>query len=196
MGMERKEKILSLIGKIEPERRNGNTTSSGSRNVVTQGSIVVHGNLTLNESNRQENEHFNEIQTRKIQQFIYNLADLDIACGFTKTGDMSARRKWWYVLRTHFDVSSYKLIPVDQFDDVIQFLSNHLRKLQIKATKASDEKWRNKYYSAIYAKCKENGTSKEELYEMVDQYLDVNICSLSELSGSQLKHLYNLVVEQ
>ena len=195
MNLERRSEISNLIGDIKPRKSNGNTNSSGSSSVVTQGSIVVHGNLTLNDTKYPQRDSFNQVQIQRIQQLIYNLADLDIACGYTSTGEMNARRKWWYILRTHFEVSSYKLIPVEKFDEVILFLTNHLRKLQNKAAETSNSKWRNKYYSAIYAKCKETGLSKEQLYEMIDQYLNVTVTSLTDLTGSQLKHLYNIITD-
>ena len=99
------------------------------------------------------------------------------------------------MLRTYFKVMSYRLIPGKQFEAAVQFLDRHLTKLQTRAAETTEEKWRNKYYSAIYAKCRQTGTTKEQLYQMADQYLDVSITSLTELSGSQLKHLYNIVVE-
>lgn len=196
MSQERRDKVSNLFEGAKEEKRNGNSVGSRSRNVFGHGNIIVHGNINhLQDQISQEPEYFSNTQTYEIQQLIYKLADMDIACGFTKTGRSSARRKWWYVLRTHFKTTSYKLIQRDQYDQVITFLKDHVGKLRQTLSEKNDKPWRNKYYTAIYTKCSETGTTKDQLYQMVDHYLNSSIISLKQLSDHKLKHLYNLMLE-
>lgn len=196
MSQERKEKIFNLFDEKSQPEKNGNTVGSVCGNTLSQGAVVINGNVTFHDKKKQDSEFLTDSQAYEIQQLIYKLADLDIACGFTTTGQASARRKWWYVLRAQFKTTSYKLIPYSCYGSVIQFLNSHLTKMLYTQTEANSNPWRNKCYSAIYAKCKETGTTKEQLYKMADNYLDSSVISLKQLSDNNLKHLYNIIVQQ
>ena len=195
--IERKKKIASLFAdSAQAQQANHISKSiSGNHNALGTGNIVINGNVILNSDITQDPEYITQQQAYTIQQLIYKLADLDTACGYSPSGTQSARKKWWNILRTHFKTTTYKAILYHDYDTTVAFLQRHQTKLQIEIDQATNQAWRNKYYTAIYARCNERGITKQKLYQMADHYLDANVTSLKQLSDTNLRLLYNMVME-
>lgn len=194
---ERRAKIISLFNDACTEQQAVQASKiriTGHKNATGHGNIVINGDVTVQSRPEPQPEFITTTQGFEIQQLIYKLADLDVSCGFSTGGVFSARKKWWYLLRNHFKTTSYKNIPYHQFDDVVTYLNHHKQKLQAELDKTITPAWRNRYYNTIYAKCNERDITKEQLYQMADHYLDVDIDSLKDLSDTDLKHLYNIIM--
>ncbi len=195
-GIERKRKIASLFAdSVQDQQSNHvNKSISGNHNALGNGNIVINGNIILTSDTTNAPEYITQQQAYEIQQLIYKIADLDAACGYSPSGIQSARKKWWNILRTHFKTTTYKAIPYQDYDTAAAFLQRHQTKLQIEIDQATNQAWRNKYYTAIYARCNERGITKQKLYQMADHYLDASITSLRQLSDNDLKTINNIVL--
>ncbi len=199
--MDRKAKIIHLFKDAESADQGNqfsNNTIDGDKNTLGNGNITVYGNVNI-ENNKKKikktvvtpgPEHISSAQAYKIQQRIRELADLEITSG---TEPRKAYARWWTILKKHFQVTSYKLIPADLFDEAMDFLTQHKAMNRPKLRKTDNKRWKGKYYTAIYARCNERGISKAQLYALIKDRMGLRVTSLKQLSDKNLKHLYNIV---
>ncbi len=198
---KKKAEIIDFLTKkpisLDPTKTKtvSNNRIKGNSNILAGGDVTVNLNPKVIKTNKiaPGPEHITEKQAYKIQQLIHSLAERDALTAFD--GDIGkARKKWWSILKRHFEVSSYRLLPQHLFEDAVQYLRQHKAmtraKLRAPATKA---RWRNEHYASIFAKAKDLGISKGELYAILSQRLDIRIISLKKISDQNLKKAYHII---
>jgi len=66
--------------------------------------------------------------------------------------------------------------------------------LRPKLRRADNPAWRNQHYKAIWAKARELGFTKDQVYALSGDRLGKTITSLKQLGERNLKSLYNIIM--
>ena len=101
--------------------------------------------------------------------------------------------KLYNLLKERYKVDSYKLIPKEYFDDAREYLSKYNASVIRKTLKNIDNKtYRKEQYKAIHAKANELHIDHDELYAIINSYLNhkEQYKSLTELSDTALHKIY------
>lgn len=166
----------------------------GSKNfVINESKGVV---LNINSMQRKVNkitptdEHITPSQARRIQEIVKNLAEKDSALGM---GTRQAFAKWYNAIRKRYDVPSYHLIPNHLGEDAIKWLQQNSA-IKRKVTSTNQAPIKNEYYAAIWARAKQVGLTKGDVYHIVSVKLNKNVTSLKSLSSENIKKLYDTIM--
>jgi hypothetical protein len=158
------------------------------------GNYVVGGNLNLNPRTVVKNfinpgpEHITDEQALKVKELINELAMMS-----EQAGRSSSYSQWYNKLYKRFRITSYKLILIDQLEDVVSWLKQQKAMQRPKLRRSNNPVWRKQYYSAIYARASELGIDKFQLYQIAYRELKLNkpVNSLKELGERNLDKLRN-----
>jgi len=135
-------------------------------------------------------QHITEEQAFRIQEAIKELARVD-----ELTGRGPTYREWYSKLYKRFHVTSYKLIAAERWEEAMAWLQNQkaLQRPQLRRT--NNPEWRKSMYSAIWARAKKIGISKEEVHEVANSRLRLKnpISSLTELGERNLSKLRGII---
>jgi hypothetical protein len=156
------------------------------------GNFIVGGDFNLNPRTVVKNsispgpEHITDEQALKVRELIDELAKTD-----EQAGRPSSHRKWYPKLYKRFKITSYKLIPLDQLAEVESWLQQQKASQRPMLRRSNNPAWRESIYSAIYARARELGIDKSELYQIAYQKLKPNkpVNSLKELGERNLEKL-------
>ena len=97
-------------------------------------------------------------------------------------------------LYNHFNITSYKLLPKNQFDEAIKWFDKQKAyRYRPKLRKVNNEEYRKQLYKSIHAKANQLGWDNETLYEFINVFLQpkVYITSLKDMSDTRHKKVYN-----
>lgn len=176
--------------------------SQQSQQITGNNNIQVGGDLTINIQEATPkptrvyftpdyNVHISEANAKTLYDKIHEMANL--------IGDNSYHRILFARLKKHFNISTYRALPKEQFKDAIHYLDviDHTE-IQPKIRKNNNPEWRNGKYKAIHAKAHSLGWSSEELYKVINQYLDhkTTYLSITELSDTALKKVYEYLIRK
>jgi hypothetical protein len=98
-------------------------------------------------------------------------------------------------LTKRFGVTSYKLIPRDKFDDALQWFKEEKAKSRSKLRRSDPEKLDKELYQKVWAKARELGWKKQDVYNFALEKLTLKrpISSLKQLGPYQLKKLSEVI---
>lgn len=125
-------------------------------------------------------------QAAKIKELVKNIAEKEVIGGMDNS---KAFAKTYSSLYKHMGVSSYLLIKKEHYSDAIKYLNQQNALKRSKTRRRNNKYWREDIYKAIYARARELGISKEELYTIVGNRFDTKITSLKELGEQKLDRL-------
>lgn len=97
-------------------------------------------------------------------------------------------------LYNHFNIPSYKLLPKNQFDEAIKWFDKQkVYRYRPKLRNVDNNEYRKQLYKSIHAKANQLKWGNEELYNFINDFLlpKVRITSLTEMSDTRLKKIYN-----
>src|SRR5262249_4977156 len=102
---------------------------------------------------------------------------------------------WYNKLYDAFGITSYLLVPADQFGNAVAWIQQQSALLRRKLRRSNNPRWRNSLYSAIWARAKEVGLSHEAVHEFAGSVLGMNPppASLSDLGERQLKRFHDVL---
>ena len=106
----------------------------------------------------------------------------------------AAMAKWWSKLKRTYDVPTYREIPQELGDDAIAWMKQEIARTRPKLRRSDNHSWRKELYAAIYARARELGISKGEVYSIVHDRLGKRVSSLKQLGEQNLKKLYNIMM--
>jgi hypothetical protein len=121
--------------------------------------------------------------------------DILIAAG---KNPQRAAQQMWSGLKSEFNVTSYKEIPLQDSDAAIQWLYTKIAMARPKVRRKDPEKWRQSFYKPIYARAGELGLQKEELYAFAADRLSLKIPigSLKDLTQQNLEKLHRIMIAE
>lgn len=166
---------------------------------INQGTIIKTEKITRrNEIKINPDIHISELQAKQIKDLIDKIVDINFLAG--KKPKSKLYPETWNSLYSHFNITSYKAMPKELFDEVMNWLNKQIAYIhRPKLRKGNNDEWRKQLYGAIYAKSQnELKFTKEELYKFACEKLEIKkqITSLTDLSDTRLKKLYQLIFSQ
>lgn len=200
---EKKAKIIKLIKGAKPAkpRRKPVHTGPGTViNVSASGKAQAAGRDIHNHINTRNvvrpvvmrgPEFISSAGARKIQGRIDTLVKMGVAAG----GDQKKLyARWHKQLKDFFDVPSYLEIPAHQEQQAIDWLSQQKALQRPKIRRTNNAMWRGDLYPGIWARSKELGLSKADVYHLAFEKFGVKVVSLKQLGERNLKALYDHVI--
>lgn len=133
-------------------------------------------------------------QAKRLKDMIDKLVRIE-ATGGVLGGELSPLyAKWHKILKDRFDVTSYKEIKAARADEALAWLRQVAAMNRPKLRRTDPAAWRNEHYRAIWARARETGRSKGDVYALVLARLDKQVVSLKQLSDANLRRLYEVVM--
>ncbi|WPJ95150.1 hypothetical protein SH580_17130 [Coraliomargarita algicola] len=180
------EKLLEQAG--APTERHVNITQSGSRNRLNyaEGDINVVENKILRPNVQPNETHITEDQATQINEKIVEISKID-----EKAGKGSSYQELYGVMRKMFRCTSYKMLPVERFDDVVNWLNQEAGKRTRSLRRSNNDEWRTQKYRVIHAARKTLEWSDSEVKEFAANEFGLKAVpkSLKELKERQLDKL-------
>ncbi|TGG92499.1 hypothetical protein E4656_13590 [Natronospirillum operosum] len=189
----------------EPDRPNiggssnsmsGNSFNVGGNAQFHQGDIHHHAPKRVSVNFTPGPEHITPKQARDIQRTLDDLVRAEEAA----TGVPPAKLfpKWHRVVRDRYDVETYRAIPTHLGDDALAWLKQMkaIKRRDASAAGARVDHSRKELYTAIWARSKQLGLSKGDVYHEVKQRLGLQISSLTKLSDDHLQRLYDSIMSR
>lgn len=179
--------------------------SSSSQTIVGNDNVQIGGDIIVQHINEKRiiqsviqpgPQHISEKQAFEIKQLVDTLVELNSEA----TPNVSKRKlysKWWGGLNDKFTVTSYKIIPVECFEEALTWLRQQKAiKVMPKLRRPHNDTWRNERYKAIWSRSKELGYEKHDVYGLAFQRLGKSISSLTELGEQDLDKLYKIIMKK
>lgn len=200
-----KEKVVALFGearqagkKVTPPttiKKTGNINVKGDNNQIAGGDIINqinHKEVTTNRYTPDREKNISAAQAKKLQDLVYRAAERDAGGDEKKIG--RKRSKWWKMLKDHFEVPTYHDIPAHLGEHAIKWLQQQIAMNRPKIRRTNNQAWRNDHYRGIWARSREIGMSKGEVYALVAERLGKQVTSLKNLGERDLKKLYHMIM--
>lgn len=152
--------------------------------------IQTVGNVTVKtEIKPDENKHITDKEALQIREKVAEIATMLASDG---TEPKSLFPKEYKALYKKFGITSYKLLPKENFEEAMIWLQKRVASLGKKVLKESNSaEWRKKQYAAINAKANQLGMDRETrlIYAMNVLKLST-LSSMKDLNDDQLQKLY------
>lgn len=196
----KKAKVIDLLKEVEKRKAKKPTAAKPAMSIVGNNNVQAGGDVYINkkETVRKEftpgPEHITAAQARKIQRLVEKAVTIEEAAGVSEGNRKKLFAKWWKIVQNQYDVATYREIPAHLGDPAIAWLQQRVAILRPKARRTDKTLWRNEHYTAIYARARELGISKGEVYAIALERLGANVASLTKLSDQNLKKLYSIIM--
>jgi len=138
--------------------------------------------------------HISDSQAKEIKDKIHSVANIISKNDYEKTKNI---RSLYNGLYKRLDITSYKLIPISQFDVAIKYL-NKIKVISQPKEGALSEAGRLDKYKAIHAKANQLKMSKIDLVIFINEIIQLKtqVTSLKELSNKNLILVYNKIMHK
>ncbi|HRR07341.1 MAG TPA: ORF6C domain-containing protein, partial [Rhodothermales bacterium] len=166
---------------------------------VNHGKIINTDKVTnVTEVVYQPELHITDQEAKLIKDKIEEIVDINDKAGKFKTAKSKSSffATTWQEFKNRFGVTKYTLIPKDKYQECLDWLQEQIARVhRPKLRKNNNEEWKKQNYGAIYAKSKQIGMEKQDLYNFAYEKLELKepINSLKELSDVRLKKLYQIL---
>ena len=199
---ETADKVASDVFKRAAQKSGGGVQGQGSTSVDVSGdnnNFVFGGDININKRVVQRTkiqpgpEHISSHQAAALQNLVKKAAEVEVVAGMSS---QAAYQKWWSMVKRRFDVASYREIPRDRGEEAITWLRQRIAMNRPKLRRRDNKNWRNEHYSAIWARARQLGYSKGDVYGIVYDKLGKRVSSLKQLGERNLKKLYNILMSQ
>jgi len=196
-----KEKVIRLIGAdarrvAKPAARG--VRIKGSSNVVVGGD--VRGNVNVNTKQiirptiTPPPGSLSPSQARRLQKAIAKVVQIEAMGGVLDGDRPKLFAKWQNILKDRFDVQSYREIPAALYGSALAWLNQVAAMNRPKLRRTDNAAWRNEHYRAIWARARQMGLSKGDVYGLVLNRLEKQVTSLKQLGEQSLHRLYEIVM--
>lgn len=137
--------------------------------------------------------HISQATAKKIQDIIGKIVSNLIASGKC-TDERKEYAKIQTQLKNKFKVTSYLLIPAEYGEETIKWLNTKNALNLPKLRRTNNSTWKNELYKGIWARSKQLGIIKNEVYEIAEARYGKKIDSLKLLGERNLKDLYDYIM--
>lgn len=139
-------------------------------------------------------QHITDAQALQIRDKITEIVDMVASNGTSKAVVFPKEYKTFY---KQFGITSYKLLPVEQYDNALVWLQKRIVYLEKKTLRQGDtDEWRKKQYTAINTRARQLGMDKGKMLEFTKEKLQLkqSLESIKDLSDTRLQKLYNFIM--
>jgi len=187
------EKIVNIMSRMKDKKDRDDGVVihiDGKGNAVAGRDININKREVHRVEYVPDDRHISPETAKKIQDKVKKLAEIEMTAGATSR---QAYGRWYGAIKGRFDVPSYKLIPEHLGQDALDWLTQQRAIARPRLRRTDNTKWRNDHYKAIWAKSREMGMSKAEVYHVVHVRIGKRVNSLKQLGERDLKKLYNII---
>ena len=190
----RKAEVIEFFNaKATPKRKSVDKRVKirGDNNVVAGRDVNVNKRLVVRPTIQPGPGHITPEQAARLKERVLKAADIEVAAGMDRG---AAMQKWWSILKRHYRVTTYREIPRDLGEEAIAWLGQQIAMKRPRLRRTVNHDWRKEHYSAIYARAKELGLSKGEVYALAHKRLGKRVTSLRQLGEQSLQKLYRIIM--
>lgn len=140
------------------------------------------------------NTHITVNQAYIIQQKITDIATM---VATNQSDKAFAFRKEYGAFKNQFKIPKYNLLPVEQFDEAMNWLAKRTAYHGKKNLRHGDTvEWRKKQYTAINTRARQLGMDRDKMLEYTKEKLQLkqSLESIKDLSDTRLQKLYNFIM--
>lgn len=193
MSQEEKDNIIKLFKESVSKTPSANNVT-GNGNIVGNGFVMINvfseEKLSSPKRTMHTEKKDNSSLSSEIRKLVEKLAKLESY----KYGDEGkARIKWYGAIKRRYGLNkkklTYKDLDEDQAHDCISYLKSMLP-IKTGILKNSDDVFRKERYAAIYAKARELGMSKGDVYILFSNLFGKKIISLTKATNDEIEILY------
>lgn len=197
---DKKAKVINIIKEATPKKPatpRKKAAPKATMSIVGNGNIQAGRDVNINKRETIRNEftpgpeHITAAQARSLQKLVDKATEIEEKAGADRG---KAFAKWWSLLKNQYNVPNYQAIPAHLGEHAIAWLKQRIAIMRPKLRRNDNASWRNEHYTGIYAKARELGISKGEVYAIAADRLGVRVTSLTKLGEQNLKHLYQIVM--
>lgn len=138
-------------------------------------------------------QHITDTQALQIRDKIAEIVDMVASNGTSKTAIFPKEYKAFY---KQFGITSYKLLPVEQYDNGLVWLQKRIVYLGKKTLRHGDtDLWRKKQYTAINTRARQLGMDRDKMIMFAQDKLELKepLESIKDLSSTRLEKLYKFI---
>lgn len=190
----KKAKIISILDAAKPRKTANDKPSqviNGNGNIQAGGDIHINKKETIRKEFKPGPEHITAAQARKLQKLVEKATEIEETAGVDRG---KAFAKWWSRLKDLYNVGTYREIPAHLGDAAIAYMTQQIAIMRPKLRRNDNPAWRNEHYKGIYARARQLGISKGEVYAIAFDRLGVQVVSLTKLGDQNLKKLYQIIM--
>lgn len=161
-----------------------NNYQAGRDLVMTQKHVIRAGPIVPQEV------HISDGQAKKILDLLKKLGERDEKAGKGKTyglwQDKFKKRPW--AGSDAEGITSYKLLPLVEFDDAIQWISEQKAQGRPGLRRTQNDEWKKDHYNKIWGCAKKLGWDHDQVHRFAQEYLDLKkpVASLRDLGEQNL----------
>lgn len=173
-----------------------NQNITGSHNVQAAGNVYINKKDVKKNFVTREPGEITDAQARTIQELIEKIVELQSSA--SKKTKSQSFGEWHQRLKNRYRVTSYKKVRAEDFQDVVSWLKQQSAMLRPKLRRANNAVWRKEHYKGIYARWRQMGYEKNEIYAFAFKHLVLKkpINSLKELGERNLEKLHKIIAQQ
>jgi hypothetical protein len=133
-------------------------------------------------------------QAKRLKDAIDKLVTIEATGGVLEGDRPRLYAKWHTILKDRFVVASYKEIPAARAGEALAWLKQVAAMNRPKLRRVDPAAWRNEHYKAIWARSRQLGLSKGDVYAIVLTHLEKQVISLKSLSDASVRKLYQHIM--
>ena len=134
---------------------------SGDGNIVAGRDVNINKRVVTRPKIQPGPQHISASQAAELQKLVKKAAEIDVTGGMSP---QAAFQKWWGMVKDKYDVPTYREIPRKNGEEAISWLRQRIAMNRPKLRRTDNKNWRNEHYSAIWARARELGYSKGDVY--------------------------------
>jgi len=175
-----------------------NQNIKGNHNIqVAQGNVIQTKKVkVVTEVVYDVNSHITDAQAFEIKEKITEIVNMVATNGASK---QKLFPKEYTAFYKQFKITSYKLVPLNEYDNAIKWLNKRIAYYGKKNLRHGDkEQWRKKQYTAIYARTRQLKMDRTDLINFTEEKLTLKnpLSSLKDLSDTRLQKLYGFIMRK
>lgn len=199
MSQEEKDNIINLFKDSVPKTPTSNNVT-GDGNIVGNGFVMINVYHKPSPSPKKGETKAKKGETSPFASEIRKLVEkLGVIEAYQYGGEGEARKKWYGAIKKRYGLDqkkqTYKDLDAEQAKNCIAYLKSMLP-IKTRALKNSDEVYRKERYTAIYARARELGMSKGDVYVLFSNLFGKNIISLTKATNDEIEELYNYLMKR
>ncbi len=199
---EIREKVVSILDHAK-KKRTGQPKTKEEKGVkmVAVGKNVFQAGRDIIQTTKPPSrrviiqpgpQHISEEVAFRLHELVDEAVKIEVMAGQTR---QQAYSNWFGMLKNRYRVTQYKLIPAEMGEDAIDWLRTQIAvKLQPKLRRRDNQAWRNRRYSAIFARADELNYGEEWVYAKASEVLGEQVTSLKKLGERKLDKVYRAII--
>lgn len=198
MSQEEKDNIIKLFKDSVPNTPSGNNVT-GDGNIVGNGFVMInvyHEMPSIEKKEETKEKTGTSPFASEIRKLVEKLATIE---AYQYGDEGSARKKWYGAIKKRYGLQNkgltYKDLNEEQAKNCISYLKSMLP-IKTRSLKNSDKVYRKERYAAIYAKARELGMSKGDVYVLFSNLFGKDIISLTKATNDEIEDLYDYLMKQ